>query len=71
MEYRMSLRNPFLILTSAAAIFASSSAVLAAPIDPSPIGPVSASVEPVQYRHGIMVGTVRTGNATTARALRW
>ena len=46
----MSLRNPFLILTSAVAIFASNSAVLAAPIAPSSIGPVSASVEPVQYR---------------------
>lgn len=47
----MSLRNSFMIFTVAAISFASSSAVLAAPIAPSAIGAAGASIEPVQYRH--------------------
>jgi hypothetical protein len=48
----MNLRSSFLILTSVAAISATSgSAVLAAPIVTSPLGPVGAPVETVQYSH--------------------
>jgi len=48
----MNFRSSFLILASVAAISVTSgSAVLAAPIAPSPIGPVGAPVQTVQYRH--------------------
>ncbi|PSO23187.1 BA14K family protein [Bradyrhizobium sp. MOS002] len=48
----MSLRSPFLVLTTAVAIsFGSSSALLAAPMTPASIAPTLASVQQVQYRH--------------------